>query len=110
MLDRNKISRTTIATSENLLELKFDPFSREVVSQQFIDFVDKIQEEIFVEFKEHVLKHRGNKLIPESKDQIFSADVVTGERAVELGLVDEVGMFESTIEKLHPKLKVVNFS
>ena len=59
LLDRNKIRRTTIATHENLLEVKFDPFSREVISPQFIEFVDKIQEEIFVEFKEHVLKYRG---------------------------------------------------
>ncbi len=52
LLDRNKVRRTTIATHENLLEVKFDPFSRD-------EFVDKIQEEIFVEFKEHVLKYRG---------------------------------------------------
>ena len=78
LLDRNKVRRTTITTHENLLEVKFDPFSREVISPQFIEFVDKIQEEIFVGFKEHVLKYRGQKLLPESKEQVFSADVVTG--------------------------------
>ena len=57
-----------IATSDNLLEKRLDPFSSEVVSEEHIKFTNKIMEEIFVEFHDHVLRHRGDKIAPESKD------------------------------------------
>ncbi len=110
LLDRKNIGRTTIATNENLLEARFDPLSKNSVSQQDMEFVNKIQEEIFSEFRDHVLKYRKHKLSPDSTDQVFSADVVTGIKAKQIGLVDEVGMFEATIKALHPGIKVVNFS
>jgi len=58
LLDRNKIGRTQIATNENLLERRFDPLNKETISKDDMDFVNKIQEEIFTEFRDHVLKHR----------------------------------------------------
>lgn len=35
-------------------------------------------------------------------EQVFSADVVLGSRAKEIGLIDEIGLFDSEIKTLHP--------
>ncbi len=41
---------------------------------------------------------------------MFSADVVTGLKAKELGLIDELGLFEETIKEKYPKCKIVDYS
>jgi len=50
-----------------------------------------MQDEIFVSFRAHVMSHRESKFDEANHDQIFSADVVVGEEAKALGLVDEIG-------------------
>ena len=75
-----------------------------------MDYTRKIQEEIFEEFQNHVLKYRSTKIAQEHMEQVFSADVVLGIRAKEIGLIDELGLFDVAIRTLHPAVKVVNFS
>ena len=41
-----------------------------------------------------MLKFRDGKFKAEHESQIFSADVVTGKRALEVGLVDKLGLCE----------------
>lgn len=41
---------------------------------------------------------------------MFSADVVTGEKAKEIGLIDELGLMDDVISELYPKTKIVDFS
>ena len=69
-----------------------------------------IQEDIFEVFEGHVKKHRAENFKEEDHDQIFSADVVMGQRAKELGLVDDVGDFDEMIKSQHPDCEVLNFS
>lgn len=95
--DDKKIYRTQITTNKNLIEARLDPFDKEEVSQEDIDYTRKIQEEIFVEFENHVLKYRSSKIAQDHMEQVFSADVVLGARAKEIGLIDELGLFDVVI-------------
>ena len=61
-------------------------------------------------FRTKVEKYRGNKLDQEKLDQIFSADVVLGEDAVELGLIDEIGMFDDVMAAKHKGLEIKDYS
>lgn len=45
--DDKKIYRTQITTNKNLIEARLDPFVKEEISQEDIEFTCKIQEEIF---------------------------------------------------------------
>lgn len=42
--------------------------------------------------------------------QVFSADVVTGRRAKEIGLIDDIAMLEDVVEREFKGSKVVDFS
>ena len=69
------------------------------------------QDAIFVEFKNHVMKFREGKFKEDDHPQIFSADVVTGLRGKELGLVDEIGMNEEVMrQKYGDKVVIKDFS
>ena len=61
-------------------------------------------------FKSHVKEHRGGCLKESDLPRIFSADVVTGDEAKELGLVDELGNMESVMESDFPDVEIQNFS
>ena len=43
-------------------------------------------------------------------ERIFSADVVLGEKAVELGLIDKIGIVDEVMEEKHKDLKILDFS
>ena len=42
--------------------------------------------------------------------QIFSADVVYGERAKQLGLIDDIGTVDSVLKEKHQNAEVTDFS
>lgn len=107
-LDRNNIERTAITTSENLLEYRLDPLRHVQLPQENIDYTNSIQASIFEEFKSHVLQHR--KFNDQHLEQVFSADVVTGLKAKDIGLVDEIGMVEEVMDKEFSGSKIVDFS
>ena len=109
-LEKNKIQRGEVASGPNLLEQKFDPFSKREVDEQTVAEIKAMQAEIFVSFREHVLKHRQAKFDEANYPKIFSADVVLGEKAKELGLVDEIGSVEAVLNERHADVKVVDFS
>jgi ClpP class serine protease len=57
------------------------------------------------------LKYRTGKFVDENLPQIFSADVVTGKKAKEIGLVDEIGMVEEVMKReFGDKVKINDFS
>jgi ClpP class serine protease len=41
---------------------------------------------------------------------VFSSDVVTGQKAKDMGLIDEIGLFEEVIKDKYPKSRIVDFS
>ena len=97
VLNKNRIVRHEVTTSENLLEAKFDPIGKMEISDEMVDTVKSMQAEIFVSFSDHVLKHRKDKFAEADMAQIFSADVALGEESKRLGLIDEIGTLEETI-------------
>lgn len=72
------------------------------------DFIDKVH----VNFKEHVLKHREGKLTkdPVELDRLFNADIVMGEEAKRLGLIDGIGDYKTVMKLKYPNLKFVDYS
>lgn len=57
------------------------------------------------------MKYRSQKFKEENLSQIFSADVVTGARAKEIGLVDELGLPEEVMMAEHgEKVKIIDYS
>jgi ClpP class serine protease len=81
------------------------------VPEELMEETRSRQDAIFVEFRNHVMKFREQKFKQEDHPQIFSADVVTGDRGKELGLIDEVGMCENVMrEKYGEKVVIKDFS
>lgn len=110
-LKLNKIERTHISTSPNLLESKYDPMLHSEVSESMMEETRERQDEIFREFKKHVLKFREGKFKPDAEAQIFTADVVTGQKALEFGLIDSLGLCDQVVrDKYGPKTVLVDFS
>ncbi len=63
--------------------------------------------EIHEVFKAHVTSRRGSKIAPENKEVVFSGDFFTGQKGVELGLVDGIGSLHQVAkEKFGDKVKV----
>ncbi len=55
--------------------------------------------EAYEQFLEAILKYRGKKISEEKLREVADGRVLTGERAKELGLVDELGGLEDAVEK-----------
>lgn len=56
------------------------------------------------------MKHRESKFREEDHAQIFSADVVVGEEARKLGLVDEIGSVDEVMRQKFGEFELKNFS
>ena len=85
-IERLGIERRIHAQGEKKTLL--DPFLPE--RPEDIERLDRLQRDIHENFKSHVRTRRGPKLaLPE--DELFSGEVWTGRRAVELGLADGIG-------------------
>lgn len=110
ILDKNKLVRHEVSSSDNLLETRYDPWGREEVSEETVGMIKKMQEEIFVTFRDHVMTHRESKFKEADHAQIFSADVVVGEEARRLGLIDEIGTVEEVMKQKFGECEIRNFS
>ena len=73
--------------------------------------MDKFLDDCFVEFKEWVMEHRGTRIDKTKLDQIFTADVYTGQEAKDLGLIDHFGEMTDVMKRKYgDDIKIVNFS
>jgi len=61
VLDKNKIIRHEVSSGENLIEKRFDVFASTEINEEQVENIKKLQSEIFVTFRDHVLKHRESK-------------------------------------------------
>ena len=109
ILDKNKIGVTRLSSSENLAEAMFDPMKNEITDEH-VAKITVLHAEIFESFKNHVLKYRADKFQESNHSQIFSADVVLGQKAKDLGLIDELGDLETVINEKHEGCKIEHFS
>ena len=73
-----------------------DSFQKQKLSD--VKKLKSIQEEIFKNFKDIVLKSRAKKIDKLNKD-IFSGSFWTGKEAIKLGLVDGIGDLKTIMEK-----------
>ncbi len=70
-----------------------DPFSIE--KEEDVKIIKSIQEDIYGNFKDVVIKSRGSRLI---NTDIFTGQVWSGLKAKELGLIDEIGDIYSVMK------------
>ena len=61
-------------------------------------------------FKNHVLSYREAKIDEKYHEKVFNADVVMGEEAKTIGLIDEIGDVDTVIKEKFEDLKIENFS
>jgi len=88
------VERRVHAQGENKSFL--DPFKPE--RPEDLARLDTIQKDIHKQFKDAVRRRRGDRLTA-SDDEVFNGDVWTGERALELGLVDGLGDMRTIIRR-----------
>lgn len=85
-LRRLGVQRRVYTAGENKSLL--DPFLAE--DPKGVERLSVLQREIHESFKDHVRSRRGAKLRGE-ESELFTGDVFTGRRALELGLIDGIG-------------------
>ena len=66
-LDKNRIGFNEVASSDKLIESQFDPMGRTEIGDEQVEKWKKLQSEIFVPFKNHVLAYRDAKIDEISK-------------------------------------------
>ncbi|WP_025899310.1 S49 family peptidase [Sneathiella glossodoripedis] len=103
LMEKIGVERRTYAAGEN--KSKLDPFSPEKESD--VEWLKKLQTEIHENFKTYVKERRGDRLKKRKDKELFSGDVWTGSKAVELGLIDGLGDVRSFMrEKYGEKVKL----
>ena len=84
-----------------------DPFQEE--KKEDIKRLKYIQEQIHENFISYVKKRRGKKLKINKQSEIFSGLFWVGNKAIELGLADEVGSLQSTIKSRYGQKTKIKF-
>jgi len=84
-----------------------DPFKEE--KKEDIKRLKYIQEQIHENFISYVKKRRGKRLKMNKQSEIFSGLFWVGNKAIELGLADEVGSLQSTIKRRYGQKTKIKF-
>jgi len=85
-------------------KVRLDPFRPE--RQEDVAWLAGLQGELHDQFVAWVRERRGDKLAG-ATDDLFSGEVWTGAKAVELGLVDGLGTLRGVLDKQYPDAHVV---
>ncbi|MCR9215556.1 MAG: S49 family peptidase [Proteobacteria bacterium] len=91
LMEKLGVDRRLYSAGDN--KVKLDPFSPE--KDEDITWLKSIQGDIHESFKELVKTRRGERLKKRKDKELFSGDVWTGQKAVDLGLVDGIGDLRS---------------
>lgn len=83
-----------------------DPFAP--LKEDEVAHVDTMLNDIYEQFKQVVKKGRGDRL--KDDGQVFSGLIWTGEKAIELGLVDELGSSSYVAREVIGAEDIVNFT
>jgi len=103
-LEKLGVERRLITAGEHKAIL--DPFSPQ--TEQDVSHARQMLDQIHRQFIDVVKKGRGEKL--SSDEQIFSGLFWTGEKAVQLGLVDEIGNAKYVAREVIGAEKIVDYS
>ena len=95
LMEKIGVKATAIKTGK--FKDTLNPF-RELTPEEK-EYLEETINEAYEQFLEAILKYRGKKISEERLREVADGRVFTGERAKELGLVDELGGLEDAIEK-----------
>jgi len=102
LLERCGVERRLYTAGAN--KARLDPFLPE--QEDDVIWLHGMQAELHEMFREWVCARRGNLLATDQQD-LFTGEVWTGRRAVELGLVDRLGTMRGEITKRYPEAEIV---
>jgi signal peptide peptidase SppA len=83
---------------------RLDPFLPE--REDDVVWLHSMQTELHAMFRDWVCSRRGGRLATDQQD-VFTGEVWTGRRALELGLVDRLGTMRGEIAKRYPDAEVI---
>jgi signal peptide peptidase SppA len=101
LIDKLGVERRLHTQGAN--KARLDPFSPEKTED--VDWLLGMQESIHTEFKAWVRQRRGAALVG-TDDELFTGEVWTGRRAVELGLADALGTLRGVLAERFPDAEV----
>lgn len=82
---------------------RLDPFLPE--KQDDVDWLRDLQGQLHTMFQDWVVARRGDRL--REKDELFTGEIWTGAKAVELGLVDGLGTPRAVLSERFPDAEIV---
>lgn len=85
-------------------KVRLDPFRPE--QPEDVEWLTSLQGDLHEQFTEWVRSRRGAKLATDNAD-LFSGEVWTGTRALELGLIDGLGTLRDVVGKRYPDAHLV---
>ncbi len=104
-IDKLGVERRVLHAGEN--KAFMDPFAP--LKEDEVAHVDAMLDEIYEQFKAVVKKGREGKLMADD-ETVFSGLLWTGERAVDIGLVDKLGSSSYVARKVIGAEDIINFS
>jgi signal peptide peptidase SppA len=100
LLERVGVERRVHTVGEN--KVRLDPFRPE--KDEDVAWLASLQTQLHEQFVDWVRDRRGDKL--STADDLFSGEVWTGSKAVDLGLVDGVGNLRAVITERYPDAEI----
>jgi signal peptide peptidase SppA len=101
LLERIGVERRVYTAGNN--KMRLDPFRPEKAED--VAWLESLQSQLHEQFADWVRKRRGEKL-NSGHDDLFSGEVWTGNRAVELGLADGLGNLREVISTRFPDAEI----
>lgn len=95
LMEKIGVKATAIKTGK--FKDTLNPF-RELTPEEK-KYLQETINEAYEQFLEAILRYRGKKISEEKLREVADGRVLTGERAKELGLVDDIGGLEDAVEK-----------
>ena len=102
LLERFGVERRLYTAGAN--KARLDPFLPE--QEEDVVWLHGMQAELHRMFRDWVCSRRGDMLATDQQD-LFTGEVWTGRRAVELGLVDRLGTMRGEMSKRYPNAQIV---
>jgi signal peptide peptidase SppA len=102
LLERFGVQRRLYTAGAN--KARLDPFLPE--REDDVVWLRSMQTELHGMFRDWVCSRRGGKLATDQQD-LFTGEVWTGRRALELGLVDRLGTMRGEIAKRYPGVEII---
>ncbi|QUF01847.1 S49 family peptidase [Actinosynnema pretiosum subsp. pretiosum] len=101
LMERFGVERRVHSAGES--KVRLDPFQPEKAED--VAWLEGLQSELHEQFKAWVTERRGRRLAADAPD-LFTGEVWTGARALELGLVDGLGTLRGVIGKRYPDAEI----